>query len=141
MAGQGHQAPLSRREQRELTFTPRSVGEALQAAREAEGLSRSALAEKLRVNDLTIRNWETGKAPLIACRLFSYAYPEREGGAWRVRAIRAEAALQRLADAEQWRTRAVRAERALRRLREVLGEYRSGVTQDLAEYREQRRAA
>jgi transcriptional regulator with XRE-family HTH domain len=108
------QVPLSARERRELTYSPDAVAVALLGRRLAEGLTQPALAERLRVTDGTVRNWELGAMPVVSARMLSYVYAET--GA-----------------AELWRVRALHAEAALRQMTEALGVYRGHVRQELAE--------
>jgi transcriptional regulator with XRE-family HTH domain len=106
-AGSG-QVPLSRRELRELPYSPEAIGLALHSRRVAEGYSRAALARRVRVTEGTIHNWERGRMPVAAARLLSYVYAE--GG-----------------HDELWRIRALAAEDALRQVTEAIVRYRSGV--------------
>lgn len=94
------QVPLSRRERRELAFSPDAIGIALHSRRVADGLSQSALADRLRVTQGTIRNWELGGMPAVAARLLSYTYEQPDAEElWRFRALAAEVALREVAGA------------------------------------------
>lgn len=108
------QVPLSKREQRDLSYSPEAIGLALHNRRVAEGLTRRELADRIRVNEGTVRHWEEGGMPVASARVLSYLY-ERTGAE------------------ELWRERALRGEAALKRVTETMAQYRDGVRRDLAE--------
>lgn len=91
---QGQQKPIGVREAAHMRFSPSHVANAVRAHRVTLGLTRAELGRQLGCDAETIRNWENGKAPLIACRVFSWLF--EDNGAeelWRERALLAEAAL------------------------------------------------
>lgn len=106
-------APLSIRERRELGFSPDEIGRALENRRVAEGLTRRALADRLRVNDATVGHWERGGMPVTAARVLSYVYADNGAD-------------------DLWRTRALLAEATLRKVTEAMAEYRSAIIRDVA---------
>jgi len=57
-------------------------------------VSAEELGREINVNGTTIRNWENGAVPVVACRIFSWLLAE-DGSSelWRERAMIAEAAL------------------------------------------------
>lgn len=116
MTGQGRQMPLSHGERDQLSYEPAAVGRALAARRISEGLSAVALARLVRVDAVTVRNWERGGMSLSSARLLSYTFSEGPA-------------------AELWHVRALLAEAALRRMTETLGIYRGEVRAELAERR------
>lgn len=116
MAALRGQVPLSSRERRDLAFSPDAVALALHARRVAEGRSQTGLAEHIRVTPATVGNWEKGAMPVVATRVLSYVYAEASHEElWRVRALSAEAALQRITEALADYRGEVRSEMACRR--------------------------
>jgi DNA-binding XRE family transcriptional regulator len=102
---QGKQKPIGVREASRMTYAPKGVASALEARRKTLGLTRADLGRDLGVAPETIANWEKGKAPIAACRIFSWL----------------------LGDAEfedQWRVRALLAEATIRDIQNAMGEYR-----------------
>jgi len=102
---QGKQKPIGVREASRMTYAPKGVASAVEARRMTLGLTRADLGRQLGVSAETISNWEKGKAPIAACRIFSWL----------------------LGDAEfedQWRVRALLAEATLRDIQNAMGEYR-----------------
>lgn len=91
---QGKQRPIGVREAAKMTYSPKGVGNALTARRVTSGLTRAELGRQLGVSAETIRNWEIGKAPIAACRIFSWLMGDHEyEELWKVRALMAEATL------------------------------------------------
>ena len=91
---QGQQKPIGMREAARMTYSPKNLGKALEARRITLGLSRTEVSRDLHVSPETIRNWEEGKAPLAACRIFSWIFSDYEyEEIWKVRALMAEATL------------------------------------------------
>lgn len=91
---QGKQKPIGMREAARMTYSPKNLGKALEARRVSLGLSRIQVSRELSVSPETIRNWEDGKAPLAACRIFSWIFSDYEyEELWKVRALMAEATL------------------------------------------------
>lgn len=78
----------------------------LHARRVALGLSSEQLGRMLNVNGTTIRNWEAGAVPVVACRILSWLFAEDDS------------------TSELWKARALQAESALRDVRRAMGEYR-----------------
>jgi len=82
-----------------MRYSPKNVGRALQARRVSLGLTKAELAVSLGLSPETIANWERGKAPLAACRIFSWLFDDSRGDKvnsqelWRERTFLAEAAL------------------------------------------------
>jgi hypothetical protein len=57
-------------------------------------MSAEELGRMLNVNGTTIRNWENGAVPVVACRILSWLLAEDTSSElWRERAMLAEAAL------------------------------------------------
>jgi transcriptional regulator with XRE-family HTH domain len=91
---QGRQRPITLTEQKHLQYSPKAVAGALHARRLALGLSAEELGRELNVNGTTIRNWESGAVPVVACRILSWLFADDQSTElWRERAMLAEAAL------------------------------------------------
>lgn len=79
-----------------MAYSPKAVAGALHARRIALGMSSEELGRMLNVNGTTIRNWENGSVPVVACRILSWLLAEDSANSnelWRERAMLAEAAL------------------------------------------------
>jgi len=69
-------------------------------------MSAEELGRVLNVNGTTIRNWENGAVPVVACRILSWLLEDE-------------------AATELWRERAMLAERALKDVQMSMAEYRT----------------
>jgi hypothetical protein len=69
-------------------------------------MSAEELGRMLNVNGTTIRNWENGAVPVVACRILSWLLEDD-------------------ASTELWRERAMLAERALKDVQTSMAEYRT----------------
>jgi DNA-binding XRE family transcriptional regulator len=91
---QGKQKPIGMREASRMDYSPQKIGKALHARRVTSGLSLTDLARQLGVSERTVANWENGKAPLAACRIFSWVFENHDyDEIWQIRALMAEATL------------------------------------------------
>lgn len=91
---QGKQKPIGVREAAKMTYSPKDVGNALRARRVTSGLTKAELGRQLGISGETLSNWENGKAPIAACRIFSWLMGDHEyEELWKVRALMAEATL------------------------------------------------
>jgi len=70
-------------------------------------MSAEELGRMLNVNGTTIRNWENGSVPIVACRILSWLLAQDD-----------------TATNELWRERAMIAEAALRDVQRSMSEYR-----------------
>lgn len=77
-----------------MRYSPKAIAGVLKARRLAMELSQEELGRMLNVNGATIRNWENGAVPVVACRILSWLF-EEDGRIelWKERAMLAEAAL------------------------------------------------